>query len=61
MIKEAIDSLPPKAAPGPDGVQNILIKQLTFEITPILQPIFEKSLKLGIVPESFLKAFIKPV
>ena len=61
LIKEAIDSLPPKAAPGPDGITNTLIKQLKHEITPILLIIFEKSLKDGDVPEGFLKAFIKPV
>ena len=60
-IKEAIDSLPPKAAPGPDGIPNILIKQLKHKLTPILQVIFEKSLDTGEVPEDFLKAFIKPV
>ena len=61
QIKNAIDSLPPKAAPGPDGVPNILIKQLKHELSPILLTIFAKSLKEGEIPESFLKAFIKPV
>ena len=61
QIKEAIDSLPPKAAPGPDGVPNILIKQLKHEISPILQVIFSKSLETATVPDSFLKAFVKPV
>ena len=61
QIKEAIDSLPPKAAPGPDGVANILIKQLKHEISPILLKIFTKSLDTGSVPGSFLKAFVKPV
>ena len=61
LIKEAIDSLPPKAAPGPDGVPNILLKQLKHEISPILQVIFSKSLDKCDVPESFRIAFIKPV
>ena len=61
LIKEAIDSLPPKAAPGPDGIPNILIKQLKHEISPILQVIFSKSLETATVPDAFLKAFVKPV
>ena len=61
LINEAIDSLPPKAAPGPDGIPNILIKQLKHEISPILLIIFTKSLDKGELPDPFLKAFIKPV
>ena len=61
LIKEAIDSLPPKAAPGPDGVPNILLKQLKHEVSPILLQIFTKSLETGSIPDAFLKAYVKPV
>ena len=35
-VKTAIDLLPAKSAPGPDGVPNLLIKQFKHELTPVL-------------------------
>ena len=61
LVSAAIDKLPPKAAPGPDGIPTILLKQLKFELTPVLAVAFAKSLDSGEVPEDFLKAFIIPI
>ena len=61
MVHQAIDKLPPSAAPGPDGVSTLLIKQLKFEVAPALAEAFKKSLENGELPEAFLKAHVKPI
>ena len=61
LLNAAIDKLPAKSAPGPDGIPNLLIKQLKFEVIPILNTLFQKSLDSGAIPSSFLKAFVKPI
>ena len=60
-INKAIDKLPPKSAPGPDGIPNLLLKNLKFEIIPILSTIYQKSLDSGRIPSKFLNAFVKPI
>ena len=60
-ISNAIDKLPSRSAPGPDGITNYLIKQLKFELIPVLNVLFEKSLDTGILPSHYLKAYIKPI
>ena len=60
-ISKAIDKLPVKSAPGPDGVSNLIIKQLKFELIPILQVLFSKSLDTSQIPSHFLKAYVKPI
>ena len=61
LVHEALDKLPPNAAPGPDGLPTLLLKQLKFEIAPALTAAFSKSLENGEIPEAFLVAFIKPI
>ena len=61
LLSSAIDKLPAKSAPGPDGIPNILLKQLKFEIIPILNTLFHKSLDSSSIPSPFLKAFVKPI
>ena len=60
-VAKAIDSLPTKAAPGPDGIPPILLKQLKWEITPVLNLLFQKSVESGEIPNQFLTAFVKPI
>ena len=61
LVLEAIDQLSPNAAPGPDGIPSSILKQLKFEVTPVLTIAFEKSLSEGKIPKAFSKAFIKPI
>ena len=60
-VKAAIDLLPAKSAPGPDGVPNLLLKQFKHELAPILNKLFRESVKQGIVPSDLKKALIKPI
>ena len=60
-ISNAIDKLPSRSAPGPDGITNYLIKQLKFELIPVLNVLFTKSLEQGVLPSQYLKAYIKPI
>ena len=61
LIGEAIDKLPPKSAPGPDGISNYLLKQLKQEIIPVLYSLFTKSVETCTLPSQFLKAYVKPL
>ena len=61
LVREAVDKLSPKAAPGPDGISSLLLKQLKFELAPILSIAFSKSIEDGEVPNDFLKVFIIPI
>ena len=61
IVSNAIDKLPPKSAPGPDGLPNILLKQLKQELIPKLTIIFKTSIKTGMIPKQFLSAFVKPI
>ena len=61
LVSRAIDSLSAKAAPGPDGIPPILLKQLKWEIAPVLSTLFQSSTESGIVPTQFLTALVKPI
>ena len=61
LIGQALDKLPAKSSPGPDGIPNLLLKQLKFQIISVLYKIFNKSLETGIVPSQFLNAYVKPI
>ena len=61
LISQAIDKLPARSAPGPDGVPNFLLKQLKFQIIPVLENFFENSLKTCHIPSHFLNAYVKPL
>ena len=61
MICNAIDKLPAKSAPGPDGIPNFLLKQLKFELIPTLHTLFKSSLESTKIPSHFLKAHVMPI
>ena len=61
IISNAIDILPPKSAPGPDGIPNLLLKNLKIQLIPKLMVIFGKSLETSSIPKQLLSAFIKPI
>ena len=53
-------SLQVKAA-GPDKLKPFLLRELREEITPIIQIIFDRSLKTGKLPADWMKANVMPV
>jgi len=60
-ISKLLCDLDKNKAPGPDGIQPRILKQLHFAIAPTLQVIFEKSYREGSVPEDWKKANICPI
>ena len=60
-VKKSIDLLPAKSAPRPDGITNLLLKELKHELAPILTKLFKKSVETGVIPSDYKTATIKPI
>ena len=60
-VENAIDKLKSKHSPGPDSIHAIYIKNCTNYLFKPLHIIFNLSIKLGIVPDKWKKAFVKPI
>ena len=60
-VLEAIDSLSPNAAHGPDSFPAVLLKKGKHSFCHVLTEIFRSSLETGEVPHVFKMAFISPV
>ena len=50
-----------KTAPGPDDIPYWGFKECAYELSGIITYIFNSSLKSGVVPEAWKKAYITPV
>ena len=49
-----------KKAPGPDGIHNIVLKELAFELAPLIADMYNTSLCEGVVPPSLKHAIVCP-
>ena len=50
-----------KTAPGPDDIPYWVFKECAYELSGIITHIFNSSLKSGVVPEAWKKAYTTPV
>ena len=48
-------------AVGPDGISNRLIKEFAPEFAPIIQDIYNQSLREGFVPEALKQSIVSPI
>ena len=48
-------------AVGPDGISNKLLKQFAPELAPLIQDIYNQSLREGFVPDTLKQSIISPV
>ena len=55
-----IDTEPHKAT-GPDTIPPTVLKELSHQISPILEIIFNKSLQTGQVPNDWKEAYVAPI
>ena len=55
-IEKLFNSLNPHKASGPGKIKHIIVKTLSAELSPILQILFQKSLKVGSLPSQWKSA-----
>ena len=60
-VLQILNSLDPNKSTGPDGIPVKFLKMTALLIAKPLSELFMKSLSLGIYPEEFKKANIKPI
>ena len=60
-IVKLISALPNKKSSGYDNIDNILLKKIESEISPMLVKIFNQSLSNGVFPESMKLAEVVPL
>ena len=60
-VKEVIDGMRENAAPGPDGIQPILLKILREEVATPLTILFRKSIDVGRIPDEWREANVIPI
>ena len=60
-IKHILSNLKPHKAAGPDTIPPTVLKELSHQISPMLEIIFNKSLQTGQVPNDWKKANVAPI
>ena len=60
-VKKLLDNLKPHKASSPDSTPPMVLKELSNEIAPILQIIFQIPLTTGQVPDDWKEANVAPV
>ena len=60
-ISKLVCGLDNNKDPGPDGIHPRILRQLNLAIAPILQVIFEKTYREGVVPDDWRRAHICPI
>ena len=60
-ILKLLRNLKPGKAAGPDKLKPILLKELSEEIAPIIQVIFERSIQTGKLPAEWCRAQVTPI
>jgi hypothetical protein len=60
-IEKLLRKLKPHKAAGPDDISSRILKELSTEIAPILQIIFQKSYDTSTIPEDWREANVVPI
>ena len=60
-IEKLLNNLNPHKASGPDKIKPIILKTLSVELSPILQMLFQKSLREGCLPSQWKSAYVAPI
>ena len=60
-VSSNLHKLSTHKAVGPDDISNKLVKQLAPELAPLIQDIYNQSLREGFVPDTLKRSIIYPV
>jgi hypothetical protein len=61
MVMKKLKNLKPAAAPGPDGMGSMLLKELAEQVSKPLTTIYNRSLETGDVPADWKRAHVTPI
>lgn len=61
MVHKKLSSLNPNKSAGPDGIQAVIIKELSKELTKPVKILFQKSINTGKLPKEWKKAHVTPI
>ena len=61
MVYKKLSGLNPNKSAGPDGIQAVIIKELSKELTKPLTILFKKSINTGKLPNGWKKAHVTPI
>ena len=61
MVMEELKKLKRHSAPGPDGIENVVLIEASDELVKPLVMMFKKSLRTGVVPQDWRSANVTPV
>ena len=61
MVKEELKKLKRHSAPGPDGIENVVLIEASDELIKPLVILFKKSLRTGVAPQDWRCANVTPV
>ena len=60
-VRKKIQNLRSEAAAGPDGIGPLILKELSYGLSPILAHVFSRSLLEGKVPQDWKEANVTPI
>ena len=60
-VRKALLALKSSTSSGPDGLPNVLLKNLAYSVCNPLQYIFDSSFKAHQLPSQCLQAFVTPI
>ena len=60
-VAHLLENIDIKKTGGPDGIPARLLKELSFEIAPVLTLIYKASINQCTLPEDWLKASVVPI
>ena len=60
-VEKLLGKLNPRKASGPDNIPNLILKELSAELAPIISAIFNQSLATGTLPKDWTDANVTPI
>ena len=60
-VQEALNSIKVRKSPGLDGIPNVLLKSLSFDLALVICELYNSSLREGFIPPLLKSACVRPL